>query len=616
MRARVIQTCSGMYADSCVTNGGGWDYDWKAEEAKRRKKEEAVMQRLEQMTEGEREEFKQTHFYKKAAVDPASLPSWTDCPLSRAGEGPVEHTGRDSITVTKRDMEPRFHRCDRANGIVRLFQGDITNLRADGIVNAANDRLANGGGICGAIHDAAGVLLEEECEGISTDDPYTRCETGNTVVTGGYRLPAKHVFHTVGPTTEDHAALRSCYKTTLDTAAERGLKSIGLCCVSTGIFGFPLLAATHTALDTVRTWIEEHGDKIPCIVFCVFQAKEVGVYNRLLRSYFPKQDDPELASGQPKPTLPTPQEKLMEEKKAARAQGRGLWEYQGKGGMWFLYQPDDEKRLEAAFSSGKRVFESRVMGAQTFNTYRDTIRYEFGLNEEGDVVAIQVNTYYRDSYMRVRRVPFSDEEKKCAEETKAAAAKEAEAAAAAGGGVAVWEYKDDDGTWRPFKEMDTIIIESAFLGPDKIFETTEIGRNTFNYQGLKYIYDFAAMTQMNEYLRRPRLIRRNGGESPPVAKTPTAKSAESPAPPVAKQSEPAEGPATWQYMEDDGSWRPFNNVDGAIIEKAYQSPSRVFKTKDVGRGTFNRYQDQYVYDFDKMTQTNSYMKCPRNIRRA
>ena len=134
-------------------------------------------------------------------------------------------------------------RADRGlNGRIRLWCGDITKLEVDAVVNAANAQLRNGGGICGAIHDAAGQQLGEECRRIGS------CRTGDTVITNGYSLPATWVLHTVGPTTEDVAALRSCYTTILDTCKARQIKSVALCCVSTGIYGFPAKKAAHTAL--------------------------------------------------------------------------------------------------------------------------------------------------------------------------------------------------------------------------------------------------------------------------------------------------------------------------------------------------------------------------------
>lgn len=168
-------------------------------------------------------------------------------------------------------------------------------LDADAIVNAANDGLWRGGGICGAIHAASGVLLEDACKQIGT--PPVRCPTGQTVITEGFRLPARYVLHTVGPTSPNRAMLCSSYKTTLDLAVEHGLRSVGLCCVSTGIFGFPLKQATHIALDTARQWLDDNPSKLQRIVFVMFKAEEMNVYRRILPCYFPRHGDPQLSAG-------------------------------------------------------------------------------------------------------------------------------------------------------------------------------------------------------------------------------------------------------------------------------------------------------------------------------
>ena len=112
-----------------------------------------------------------------------------------------------------------------------LWKGDMTKLEIDAIVNAANERLMGGGGIDGAIHRSAGPQLMNECRTLGG------CKTGNTKITKGYKLPAKHVLHTVGPIGEQPEALSSCYRTCLDLAVESGLKTVCFCCVSTGIYG-------------------------------------------------------------------------------------------------------------------------------------------------------------------------------------------------------------------------------------------------------------------------------------------------------------------------------------------------------------------------------------------
>ena len=134
--------------------------------------------------------------------------------------------------------------------------------------------MVQGGGICGAIHDAAGAELAAACR----KEHRSRCATGNTVVTEAYDLPAKHVLHTVGPTNEDHAALRRCYMSTLDRCRELGLRSVALCCVSTGIYGFPVEKAAHVALRAVREWLEaDDGRKLESVVLCCWDERAAQV---------------------------------------------------------------------------------------------------------------------------------------------------------------------------------------------------------------------------------------------------------------------------------------------------------------------------------------------------
>ncbi|MDH3594133.1 MAG: O-acetyl-ADP-ribose deacetylase [Rhodospirillales bacterium] len=151
---------------------------------------------------------------------------------------------------------------------IEVFSGDITTLEVDAIVNAANTELAPGGGVCGAIHRAAGPELAEECAKIGG------CPTGEARITGGYRLPAKHVIHTVGPVWHgggqgEDALLAACYRNSLDLAQDHGLASIAFPAISTGVFGYPLERATGIAVETVRGWLAGTSD-FKRIVFAVF----------------------------------------------------------------------------------------------------------------------------------------------------------------------------------------------------------------------------------------------------------------------------------------------------------------------------------------------------------
>ena len=136
-------------------------------------------------------------------------------------------------------------------GATRLdvLVGDITTLAVDAIVNAANKTLLGGGGVDGAIHRAAGKQLLEECEKLGG------CDTGDAKITGGYKLPAKHVIHAVGPVwggdkEEKDRLLASCYRTALVLAAERNLKSIAFPAISTGVYAFPPDRAARIAVGT------------------------------------------------------------------------------------------------------------------------------------------------------------------------------------------------------------------------------------------------------------------------------------------------------------------------------------------------------------------------------
>jgi len=172
------------------------------------------------------------------------------------------------------------------NKKVALMRGDITTLELDAIVNAANSSLLGGGGIDGAIHKAAGEMLYAECSTLRG------CETGFSKISRGYNLPAKMVVHTVGPVGRDQKALIGCYSTVLQLVLQHEVKTIALCGISTGIYGYPLYAATHVALDTVRKWLEneENRNKVDVIVFCTYLEKELVCYQKLMPFYFPPPD--------------------------------------------------------------------------------------------------------------------------------------------------------------------------------------------------------------------------------------------------------------------------------------------------------------------------------------
>ncbi len=166
-------------------------------------------------------------------------------------------------------------------GIITLAHGDITTFDVDAIVNAANTSLLGGGGVDGAIHRAAGPKLLEECEKIGG------CPTGEARITRGYRLPARHVIHTVGPVWRGGAhgeddLLASCYRNSLALAREHGLRTIAFPAISTGVYSFPLDRATRIAVGEVRAFLREYPDALDRVTFVAFDAQTFESYRREL----------------------------------------------------------------------------------------------------------------------------------------------------------------------------------------------------------------------------------------------------------------------------------------------------------------------------------------------
>lgn len=163
---------------------------------------------------------------------------------------------------------------------IEIHNGDITKLAVDAIVNAANAQLRPGGGVCGAIHRAAGRNLREACAKIGG------CPTGEAVSTDGFDLKANYVIHTVGPVwhgggQNEGALLASCYRTALKIAKDIGARSVAFPAISTGVYAFPLDRATQIAVATVREFLA-NDDSIGRVVFCVFGADAEAAYRREL----------------------------------------------------------------------------------------------------------------------------------------------------------------------------------------------------------------------------------------------------------------------------------------------------------------------------------------------
>lgn len=158
---------------------------------------------------------------------------------------------------------------------------DITTLKVDAIVNAANQSLLGGGGVDGAIHTAAGPELFNECRKLGG------CLTGESKITKAYNLPVKHIIHTVGPfygseEGKEVELLAGCYRSSLDLAREYKLKTIAFPCISTGVFKYPKDEAAQIAVNAVKEYIKKYPDSFDEIIFAVFEDINLDIYNNLI----------------------------------------------------------------------------------------------------------------------------------------------------------------------------------------------------------------------------------------------------------------------------------------------------------------------------------------------
>lgn len=162
-----------------------------------------------------------------------------------------------------------------------IYEGDITKLHVDAIVNAANNTLLGGGGVDGAIHRAAGPKLREECKKIGG------CPIGEARVTKGYNLPAKYVIHTVGPVWKggsfrEDRLLEDCYRNTLNLAEEYKIRTIAFPSISTGSFGYPVEPAAEIAVNVCKYFLDS-SEIIEEIIFVCFDRLTASIYEELLK---------------------------------------------------------------------------------------------------------------------------------------------------------------------------------------------------------------------------------------------------------------------------------------------------------------------------------------------
>jgi O-acetyl-ADP-ribose deacetylase (regulator of RNase III) len=163
---------------------------------------------------------------------------------------------------------------------IEIFRGNIASLGAEAIVNAANSKLMNGSGVCGAIHEGAGRQLTDYCYSIG------HCEVGSAVITPGFNLKAKYVIHAVGPVYDEYSVeqadllLKSCYLSSLRLASQKNIKSIAFPCISTGVFRFPKSRAAGIAVRTVTEFLLNNNSEMK-IIFCCFDDEDFVLYTNL-----------------------------------------------------------------------------------------------------------------------------------------------------------------------------------------------------------------------------------------------------------------------------------------------------------------------------------------------
>jgi len=168
---------------------------------------------------------------------------------------------------------------------ITLLKGDITTLKVDAVVNAANNMLAGGGGVDGAIHKAGGPLIAKYCSDIRSEKG--GCKTGEAVLTLGGNLPSKYIIHTVGPVWKggkyrEKELLRNCYRNSLMLGKEHHMKSIAFPNISTGVYGYPKEAAAEIAIEEVSNFLE-NNKSLENVIFICFDRENFDIYNKILK---------------------------------------------------------------------------------------------------------------------------------------------------------------------------------------------------------------------------------------------------------------------------------------------------------------------------------------------
>lgn len=173
---------------------------------------------------------------------------------------------------------------ENTSTLIEIINADITKLKVDAIVNAANTTLLGGSGVDGAIHAAAGHELLEECRTLKG------CKTGEAKITGAYKLPSKYVIHTPGPVYEngkngEAELLANSYRSCLNLAFAYGCKSIAFPCISTGVYGYPKEEAAKIALNEISLFLKEHKDCMKVFIVC-FGKENEEIYRKLMEKNY------------------------------------------------------------------------------------------------------------------------------------------------------------------------------------------------------------------------------------------------------------------------------------------------------------------------------------------